>query len=218
MLVLQDLRESGLLKDSLVILTGSYAQGNETPRSDIDVLVIRRGRKKGIRAPYGVHFKFEDLQDFRRRLAEGDDFVIDSLKFGELLHDGLGLWGVLRKEMRNAKWPDWRAKIGQAERRIRLAEQLLMLDDLDAAAEEYLLTATQIARARLLRKGVFPMSRPQLSDQLLAIGEAELAGDLEELIKGDCGKSELRSIGRRLRSALGEPRAEADAGFEEKSR
>ncbi|MGH8647443.1 MAG: hypothetical protein ACREX4_24480, partial [Gammaproteobacteria bacterium] len=163
-------------------------------------------------APYGVHFKFEDLQDFRRRLAEGDDFVIDALKFGELLHDGLGLWEVLRNEMTNAKWPDWRVKIGQAERRIRLAEQLLKLGDLDAAAEEYVLTATQVARARLLRKGVFPMSRPQLSDQLLAIGEADLAGDLEELIEGDCGEPELRTIGLRLRSALDDPKGAPTAG------
>ncbi len=214
LIVFQVLRESGLLKDSIVVLTGSYAQGSETPRSDIDVLVVRHNRSKGIRAPYGVHFKFEDLKNFRKRLAEGDDFIIDALKFGKLLHDALGLWEVMQEEMKNAKWPDWRDKIGQARRRIRLAEQLLKLGDFDAAEEEFLLTATQIARARLLRHGIFPMSRPQLSDQLLTIGEADLASELEELSEGTSGEAEIRTIGRKLRSALDEPRADANSAFD----
>lgn len=201
-LVLQGLRESGLLKGSIVILTGSYAHGTETPKSDLDVLVLQYGSRERIRAPYGVHLQVEELDDFRKRLTRGDDFVIDALRYGELLHDGLGLWEELRRDLEHAKWPDWRAKIGQARRRIELADELLRSGDLDAATEEYLLTATQVARARLLRKGIYPMSRPQLSQQLVAVGETDLAGDLDRLIDGSFQETQLRRIGRDLRKAL----------------
>jgi len=148
--------------------------------------------------------RFEDLEGFRARAAGGDDFAIDAIKFGKLLHDGLGCWLALQREMVTAKWPDWRAKLRSARRRIEMADKLAGSGDLDAAAEEYLLAATQIARAKLLRKGIFPMSRPQLSRQLDLAGEADLAREMQELSEGRFLGSKMREISKSLASAIGQ--------------
>jgi predicted nucleotidyltransferase len=205
-LVLKTLRESGLLRDSIVVLTGSYAHARETPVSDIDILVLRREPTRRVRSPYGVHLRFEVLDDFRSRMAAGDDFAIYPVRFGALLHDGLGLWAALREEMKNSKWPDWSSKFPQVKRRIKIAEELLAMGDLEAAAEEYLSAATRVARASLLRRHVYPMSRPQLSEQLLTVGEKDLAKDLQRLVERNIEMQFLRRLGRELKKAMEEKR------------
>ncbi|HLC04224.1 MAG TPA: nucleotidyltransferase domain-containing protein, partial [Anaerolineales bacterium] len=194
-LSLHALREAGLLKHSVVVLIGSYARGAQTSRSDVDLLVLLQEPKRPkLNAPYGIHLQFEDIERFRRRLEEGDDYVIAALKFGKPLHDSGNLWEELRQHLKSGIWPDWRDKIKQAERRIKLADELLVTDDIDAATEEYLAIATQISRAILLRHGEYPLARPELSKQLLAKGETTLAANIEKLIEGECDKEQLRKI------------------------
>lgn len=202
-LSLHALREAGLLKHSVVVLIGSYARGARTSRSDVDLLVLLQEPKRPkLKAPYGIHLQFEDIERFRRRLEEGDDYVIAALKFGKLLRDSDNLWGELLQQAMSGKWPDWREKLRLAEHRIRLADELLLTDDIDAAIEEYLAVATQISRAILLRHGEYPLSRPELSKQLLAQGETMLAADLERLIEGECDKEQLRKIASDLHGVL----------------
>ena len=202
-LSLHALREAGLLKHSVVVLIGSYARGARTSRSDVDLLVLLQEPKRPkLKAPYGIHLQFEDIARFRRRLEEGDDYVIAALKFGKLLHDSDNLWGDLLQQAKSGRWPDWRDKFKQAERRIRMADELLVMDDIDAATEEYLAIATQIARGILLRHGEYPLSRPELTKQLLARGETTLAANLEKLIEGECDKEQLRKIASDLHRAL----------------
>ena len=202
-LSLHALREAGLLKHSVVVLIGSYARGAQTSRSDVDLLVLLQEPKRPkLNAPYGIHLQFEDIERFRRRLEEGDDYVIAALKFGKPLHDSGNLWEELRQHLKSGIWPDWRDKIKQAERRIKLADELLVTDDIDAATEEYLAIATQISRAILLRHGEYPLARPELSKQLLAKGETTLAANIEKLIGGECDKEQLRKIASDLHGAL----------------
>ena len=56
------------------------------------------------------------------------------------------------------------------------------MGDEDAAQEQRLVALTQDARARLIRHRVYPASRPELPEQLLAIKEAELAETLEAIL------------------------------------
>ena len=202
-LSLHVLREAGLLKHSVIVLIGSFARGTQMARSDVDLFVLLQEPKRPkLKAPYGVHLQFENIERFRQRLEEGDDYAIAALKFGKLLHDSDNLWEELRQQMKSGSWPDWRDKIKRAEHRIRLADELLVIDDIDAATEEYLAVATQISRAILLRHGEYPLSRPELSKQLLARGETMLAADLERLSDGECDKEQIRQIGRDLHAAL----------------
>jgi len=202
--VLQSLREECVLKEAIVVVSGSYAHGQATARSDIDVLVLVEHTVRKTRAPYGVHLRFQNLSDFQERVRRGDDYAIDVLKFGRVLHDALNIWPQLKEQLKTARWPDWRVKLEYAERRIRLADELLTSGDVEAAREEYLLTATQIARAQLLRRRVHPMSRPQLGDQLRAIGQLDLAVQLEQLNEADGQIARLQRIGQSLERTLEE--------------
>ena len=202
-LVLHALREAGLLRDSVVVLIGSYAQGATTWRSDVDLLVLyRNARRPKLKIPFGVHLHSEKVDRFRRRLAQSDDYAISALRFGKVLHDRLNVWESLRQEADGAKWPDWRDKMSQAERRISLGDKLLATGDIDAATEEYLLGATQISRAILLRRGIYPLSRLELSTQLRAVGQRSLAADIQRLIEAQCRAIQLRRIAGNLQQAL----------------
>lgn len=210
-LALNALGEVGLLSRSVVVLIGSYAHGAATWRSDVDLLVLlREDRRPKLKVPFGVHLHFEDMENFRRRLAEGDDYVISALRFGKLLHDRLNVWESLRQQMNTARWPDWQEKIKQAEQRMRLADNLLGTGDIDAATEEYLLSATQISRAMLLRRGIYPLSRLELSKQLLAVGQNKLAVDIQKLIEGECREGQLRRIAGDLQRVLASEGVKAD--------
>jgi len=202
-LSLHALREAGLLKRSAAVLIGSYARGAPTRRSDVDLLVLlHEPRQSKLKAPYGMHFQFEDIERFRRRLRNHDDYAIAALRFGKLLHDSGNVWEELRQQLKSGIWPDWRDKIKQAQRRIKVADGLLLTDDIDAATEEYLVIATQISRAILLRHREYPLSRPELSKQLLARGETTLAESIEKLIQGECDQKQLRKIASDLHGAL----------------
>ncbi|HXH84018.1 MAG TPA: nucleotidyltransferase domain-containing protein [Candidatus Tectomicrobia bacterium] len=206
-LALDQLHQSGVLRRATVILVGSYAQGTPSPHSDVDVLILISGSERPkLVAPRGIHYQFADARTFRERIRNGDDYAIAAIRFGKLLHDGLEVWVALKEEEVNAPLPDWRLKFDFARRRLRLTRELLRDRDTDAAAEECLAAATQLARGYLLRRGVYPFSRPQLSGQLDSIGEAELARILRLLQRPALEESDLRKIALRL-EALSSPQA-----------
>ena len=74
-----------------------------------------------------------------------------------------------------------------AEERARRAEvymrDLLEIGDGEAAREQELTLLTHQARARLIRNGVLPLSRPELAAQLDEIGDDELAGRLRRALE-----------------------------------
>ena len=197
-LALHTLREAGLLQVATVALVGSYARGAGIWRSDVDVLVLTRGPRSRPTPPYGVHFQLVDVNRFQERLSRGDDYALAALKFGKLLRDGLSVWPAFREQAVTAKWPGWREKLTGGHRRAKLARYLLEASEGDAATEEMLLAATQIARGGLLRHGIYPFSRPELSAQLRAIGEHALARDMDALIESNCDDEELGRISEHL--------------------
>lgn len=202
-LALDRLHRSGTLSHATVVLVGSYAQAKPSSRSDVDLLVLLEGPRPQVDPPRGIHLQFVDKQRFHERLGRGDDYAIAAVRFGKLLHDGLSVWRVLRQEGVAAPLPDWRLKFDFARRRLRLAQQLLEHHDTDAATEEYLATATQLARGYLLRRGVYPFSRPQLSDQLETIGEMDLSNVLRMLQGPLLGEEDLRRVATHLEEMSG---------------
>ncbi|MCK4428882.1 MAG: nucleotidyltransferase domain-containing protein [Candidatus Aenigmarchaeota archaeon] len=78
-----------LLMSAPVILFGSYAKGEETSRSDIDLLIIRDGNENKVmgaikefadRHNKEVHLHKMKKEDFESGLKEKDHFVIEILK------------------------------------------------------------------------------------------------------------------------------------------
>jgi predicted nucleotidyltransferase len=197
-LALDKLHRSRVLRNATVVLIGSYAQAAPSWRSDVDILILLDGQPAKLDAPRGVHFQFMNALIFHERVRRGDDYAVAAGRFGKLLYDGLRVWPRLREDALNAPLPDWRVKFEFARRRLKLTRELLEDRDTDAATEEYLAAATQLARGYLLRRGLYPFSRPQLSNQLEAIGEGELARIMRSLLSPTLEEADLSRIATSL--------------------
>lgn len=157
-----------------VVLVGSWARGAAASEwSDIDILVVSDVRPS--LPPPRIHVIVIPRAEFERRLLEGDDFPQWALRFGVPLA-GRRAWARLRSRLlQAAPWPGSYRKIHQAMRKLRTAEDLLHMGDSDAAEEEIRFGLSHIARAELLSHNVFPLSRPELAQQLKGIGDSALA-------------------------------------------
>lgn len=167
-----------------VILIGSVARGVETPRSDVDVLVITDEDLAYPRVEHPIHLQVFDVETFLRRLRHGDDFACWCIRYGISLSDS-GVWKKIVASPDAEVWPDWKTKVAQATRRLILASRLLQTDDLYAAAEETLYAVAHTARAILLQRGTFPLARPEIVGQLTQEGQTKLAGVLSSLLRGE---------------------------------
>ena len=193
--VLDALKRAGLANTATVVLVGSGARGVRNPRSDIDILVLRDdGRRIRLERPGDVHLQQISRSRFLGRLEKGDDYPCWALRLGVPLHDPDGWWaGQVAAELGSPHWPDWRAKVEHARKRMRMASELLDTGDVDAASEEFLFAASHVARATLLRHGVFPLSRPELPSQVDSADPA-LARLLDMLIGGEIDSGDLRTV------------------------
>ena len=82
-----------------IVLFGSYARGNPTEDSDVDVLVVMplgRGQRDvrraaairdRVRASFPMDLIVRSPQQIARRLAQGDSFVADVLRHGRLMYE-----------------------------------------------------------------------------------------------------------------------------------
>jgi hypothetical protein len=166
-----------------IVLVGSAARGVWSEASDIDLLVVRENPAKPVKSVSGYHIQTATEADFVRNLSDGEDFEAWCVRLGKTLHDD-GIWTRIKSSPAAATWPKWQVKVKHGARRLLLAKMLLVTGDKDAAAEETLYTLGHIARAILLREGVFPFSRPELAEQISKIGFVHLA-DLHEQLRTD---------------------------------
>ena len=201
---LVNLDRAGLSQRTTVVLIGSYAHATASPASDVDILVLFEGERSKVRPVYGVHLQFEQLNRFRERLHNLDDYAIAAVRFGKPLCDALDVWSSCRDAAQRSAWPDWRKKFSQAKLRMRLARQLLESGDIDAAGEEYMLAGTQVSRGVLLKEHSYPRSRRELSRQLRQIGKDRLATDFDVLVEGPSDESSIRAIAQRLEAVVRE--------------
>ena len=183
--LLNSLTEEGLADKTTVVLIGSSARRVMNDRSDVDILVLKDDdRRLRIEHPGDVHLQQDSRSRFLRRLEEGDDYPGWALRYGIPLSDSDGWWAMqTAAERENPHWPDWCPKVKHARKRMRITAALLEIGDYEAASEELMLATSHVARATLLRQGVFPLSRPELPSQLMEF-EPSLADLLEKLIKG----------------------------------
>jgi hypothetical protein len=187
-----------------VVLIGSWARGTAvSPRSDIDVLVVGEG--KFALAPPRLQVMLMSPVEFQRRLMAGDDFPQWALRFGTPL-SGRRVWESMRRKLLpEAPWPDPERKLQQAKRKRDAAEALLAMGDVPAAEEEVRFALSHLARAELLLRHVFPLSRPELSSQLEAIGNWDLASMMSR------GNSPKPMSEQDVRNALAFVRARLEA-------
>ena len=197
--VLDALTEVGLADAATVILVGSGARDTMNARSDVDILVLHDGSHRiHLKSPGDVHVQQDNRSNFMKRLEDGDDYPGWALRFGIPIRDPDGWWAKQAKaELDNPHWPDWRAKVRYARKRMTMALELLEVGDTDAASEELMFAASHVARAVLLQHGVFPLSRPELPSQLEAI-DPDIARLLDRLIYAEVDAACLRAGGSLL--------------------
>ncbi len=184
----------GLAETATVVLIGSAARSAMHIRSDIDILVLDDVECRiRLKSPGDVHLQQYSRSKFLSRLEDGDDYPGWALRFGIPMRDPDGWWAQqVASEHDSPHWPDWQPKVGHAKKRMRVTSELLVIGDVDAASEELMFAATHVARATLLKHGVFPLSRPELTSQLQD-NEPALAHLLDRLIVGNVDASDLAS-------------------------
>jgi uncharacterized protein len=90
-------RLAGEFLPQRVVLFGSYARGNPSPDSDVDLLVIMPTKKRGIQqaleirqrvsCPFPLDLLVKTPEDVDHRLALQDSFLISILKEGKTLYE-----------------------------------------------------------------------------------------------------------------------------------
>lgn len=106
------------------------------------------------------------VADFLHNLRLGDDFESWCVRLGVTLSDGRGCWAAILASEESKQWPRWELKVLHGARRLFLADSLLKMGDNTAASEELVYALGHIARGLLLKSGIFPLSRPELAEQL----------------------------------------------------
>lgn len=184
-----------------VALTGSTVRGHRTAISDLDFhLVGPRPDLNGL--PGEVDLVADTFERFHRRLAEGDDFVQWTVRFGCVLHDRDGIFrGAYLRILREGLWPDPRRKFDRTDALASLAERVLSIEDRDAAQEHIRAALTSLARGVLLAEGVFPLARDELALQLNDAGRCEVGEWLHRSIHEMLDLSELRTALLAVRQA-----------------
>jgi len=163
-----------------IILIGSAARNLRTEESDTDLLLIGAERPAIPRSFPGFHIQSSSVAEFLRNLRNGEDFDLWCIRLGIPLYDR-GQWASIVDSDEAKQWPRWESKISHGARRLFLARSLLEMGDNAAAAEELVYTLGHIARALLLKAGIFPLSRPELAGQIRDLGYSHLAAIHEQL-------------------------------------
>ena len=85
-----------------IILFGSYAQGDQNPESDVDLLVVMETELKESKQAYlidegldrdlfGLDIIVRTPQNLSKRIEWGDSFLKDIINYGQVLYESLDI-------------------------------------------------------------------------------------------------------------------------------
>ena len=161
---------------------------------DLDLIVICLDpplRKESV--PLEIDLRVYPASEVNGQIALGHDMLVWAAKFGRVLFQREQFWDRLVEAWMD-RWPLPSAAIARqrAADAYRRFVKVSEFGDADAAQEQAVSYVTHLARAALLDRGVFPASRPELRDQLRAIGNDELADRFEQIATG--GETSLKRL------------------------
>jgi len=181
-----------------VVLIGSWARGTQdTEVSDIDILL---GKPSSARCSNDdrMHVICLSSSELVDRVLEGDDFAAWCLRFGVPL-SGRRKWQTLKLQFDSQNsWPRTARKRELSRRLFQYASDLLAMGDAEAAQEELRAALGHLARAELLDRQVFPLSRPEVPNQLREAGLDTLAEALDKTATLTLSAQELSDVIRRF--------------------
>ena len=166
-----------------VVLFGSIVR-DAAAASDLDVLYVYEGSPPNHpNPPIDVDLRKFERGEVEGLLNSGNDLLSWCIKFGLKVCERNQYWSVLVETWGNRLGlPSREVALERATKAEKLLRNIVSLGDNDAALEIYLTLLTHLARARLIHRGVYPASRPELPKQLGEIGEARLASYLKEAL------------------------------------
>lgn len=166
-----------------VIAIGSAVRDN-VPSDDLDLLVLCRDKETlRERAPIEVDLRIYDVDDVDQQVANRSDLLTWALLFGRPLFDRFQTWeSIMRRWRGRVPLPDPHAARSRAAATLARLTEMRDMGDKGAAAELDVSYQTHCARALLSESGVYPASRPELSDQLRNLGAMEQARRLTEAL------------------------------------
>jgi hypothetical protein len=164
-----------------LILSGSTARARRTRVSDLDYHVI------GVRPQIGqpaedIDLVCDDAETFMAKLRSGNDLVHWSVWYGCVLFDDGVVQSAATHVARHDGWPDATRKLRQARSALSFTERIVDSGDRGAALEQVRGVLSLTARWLLLAHDLFPLSRDELSDQVLDLGCFDLASALHRSI------------------------------------
>jgi hypothetical protein len=165
-----------------LILSGSTARAHRTDISDLDYHVIGGEPidTSGLSRELDLHVLTP--QELRSELMVGDDFVQWSLRFGLVVFDRGPVRDALALIAERRLWPDAERKRVHAVKSLHLAHRFVATGDQDAALTQVRTALSLAARAYLLHRRVFPLSRAELPSQLHEMGQVDAAVALSRCI------------------------------------
>lgn len=136
-----------------------------------------------VKPPLEVDLRTYAADQVDSLLQSGNDLVGWSVKFGHVLFQRQGFWDRILESWRDGiPLPSADIASRRAEDAFRRFNSVLELGDADAAYEQAISYVTHLSRAALIKRHVYPASRPELPEQLRSAGCTQLAIWLERLL------------------------------------
>jgi len=151
---------------------------------DLDLVVIcKKPESLHFKAPLEIDLRSYPADQVHCQLAQGNDLLGWAIKFGRVLFQRDGYWDTLIESWHDKlPLPTPAMAAQRAQESLQRLTKVLELGDVNAAEEQAVSYATHLARAELLKRNVYPASRPELPVQLREIGANEAADCFEQLI------------------------------------
>ena len=173
-----------------VVAVGSAVRP-AVPGADLDLVVIcREPANLRVKPPLEIDLRTYRADHVQQELARGNDLLGWAVKFGRVLYQQDAYWSAISESLRGRlPLPPADVAAERANEAFHRLTKVLELRDFDAAEEQALSYATHLARTELLKRNVYPASRPELPLQLRQIGANEAADFFEQLIDRTVGHS-----------------------------
>lgn len=170
------------------------------PSADIDLIVIcREPSRMKEKSPLEIDLRIYQADKVNQEIAQGNDLLGWAVKFGRVIFQREGYWdAVIESWLTSLPLPSVEVFEQRAAEALLRTTKVYELGDMDAAQEQALSYVSHLGRKELIKRNVYPASRPELPKQLRSIGCRQIADWIEELI--DTKTDHSRLIGELIES------------------
>lgn len=166
-----------------IVAVGSAIRRGTVP-VDLDLVVLAKDvAELKLKPPIEVDLRAYPINQVDSLIANGADLIGWAITFGKVLFQRHSSWDqIVGKWKGRVPLPSVEVAGKRANEALRRFKNMGELEDQDAAFEQALSYVTHRARAELVKRGVYPASRPELPGQLREVGAVDLADALQRLV------------------------------------